>query len=106
VIGNVPAVALESVLTVSVIATGLLEVGFTELEGRKLQVAPKGKFPHDRFTVSLNDPCPVTWNDTGPEILDGPTVMLAGEGALKLKSTTLNVKAASFVIRFRSVPAP
>jgi hypothetical protein len=106
VIGAVPAVASAVVLTVSVTATGLLDVGFTELEGRKLQIAPEGKFPQERFTVSLNDPCPVTWNDTGPEVPDGPTVMLAGEGAVKLKSTTFNVKAASFVTRCGSVPAP
>src|SRR5580704_6569588 len=106
VIGTVPAVAFELVLTVNVIATGLLAVGFTELEGRKLQVAPEGKFPQDRFTVPSKDPSPMTWNKTGPETLDGATVMLAGEGAVKLKSTIFNVKAASFVTRSGSVPAP
>jgi hypothetical protein len=100
VIGTVPAVAFEVVLIVSVTATGLFEVGFTELEGRKLQFAPEGRFPQDKFTVSLNDPCPVTWNDTGPEVLEGLTVMFGGEGAVKLKSTTFKVKAASFVTRF------
>ena len=106
VIGTVPPVALAVVLIVSVTATGLLAVGFTELEGRKLQVAPEGKFPQDRFTVSSNDPCPVTWNDTGPETLDGLTVMLGGEGAVRLKSTIFKVKVASFVTWFGSVPAP
>src|ERR1700752_1391979 len=105
-IAVVPAVAFELVLIVSVIATGLLEVGFTEVEGRKLQVAPGGKFPQERFTVSSNDPCPVTSNETGPETLDGATVMLAGEGAVKLKSTIFNVKVASFVTWSGSVPAP
>jgi hypothetical protein len=96
VIGNVPAVALDVVLTVSVTATGLLAVGFTELEGRKLQVAPAGKFPQERFTVSSKEPSPVTEKDTGPETLAGPTVMLGGEGAVKLKSTIFKVKVASF----------
>ena len=76
VIGNVPAVAFEIVLIVRVTVTGWFEVGFTELDGRKLQVAPDGKFPQDRFTVSSNDPSPVTWNVTGAEVLDGLTVML------------------------------
>jgi hypothetical protein len=60
VIGTVPGVAPALVLTVIVTATRLLEVGFTELEGKKLQVAPEGKFPQDRPTASLNDPCAVT----------------------------------------------
>jgi hypothetical protein len=106
VMGTVPAVASAVVLTVRVTATGLLEVGFTEPEGRKLHDAPEGKFPQERLTVSLNDPCAVTWNDTGPEVLDGPTLMFGGEGVVRLKSTTCNVKAASFVTRFASVPAP
>jgi hypothetical protein len=60
VTGTVPGAALALVLTVSVTATGLVEVGFTEVEGKKLQVTPEGKFPQDRFTASLNDPCAVT----------------------------------------------
>ena len=106
VIGTVPAVAFEVVLIVRVTVTGWFAVGFTELEGRKLQVAPEGRFPQDRFTVSLNDPSPVTWNVTGAEVLEGFTVIFEGEGALKLKSTTFNENVASFVIRFGSVPAP
>jgi hypothetical protein len=97
VIGTVPAVALAVVLIVSVTATGFAEVGFTELDGTKLQVAPEGKFPQERFTVSPKEPCPVTEKDTGPETLDGPTEMLEGEGAVKLKSTIFKVKVASFV---------
>ena len=72
----------------------------------QLQVAPEGRFPQERFTVLSNDPCPVTWNDTGTETLDGASVMLDGEGAVKLKSTIFKVKVASFVTRFGSVPAP
>jgi len=97
VIGTVPAVALEVVLIVSVTATGFAEVGFTELDGRKLQLAPVGKFPQERFTVSSKEPSPVTEKDTGPETLAGGTVMLDGEGAVKLKSTIFKVKVASFV---------
>ena len=97
VIGTVPAVALAVVLIVSVTATGFVEVGFTELDGTKLQLAPEGRFPHERLTVSSKEPCPVTEKDTGPETLAGPTVMLAGEGAVKLKSTIFKVKVASFV---------
>jgi hypothetical protein len=96
-IGTVPAVTLAVVLTVSVISTGVPAVGLTELDGRKLQVAPEGKFPQERFTVLSNEPCPVTWNATGAETLDGATVMLGGEGAVKLKSTIFKVKVASFV---------
>ena len=96
VIDVVPAVALGVVLIVSVTAIGLLEVGFTELDGEKLQVAPDGKFPQERFTVSSKEPSPVTEKDTGPETLAGPTVMLGGEGAVKLKSTIFKVKVASF----------
>jgi hypothetical protein len=97
VIGTVPAVALAVVLIVSVTATGLAEVGFTELDGTKLQVAPEGRFPQERFTVSPKEPCAVTEKDTGPETLAGPTVMLGGEGAVKLKSTIFKVNVASFV---------
>jgi hypothetical protein len=106
VIGNVPAVALEVVLIVNVTATGLLDVTFTELEGKKLQVAPEGKFPQDRFTVSSKGPCPVIWNDTGADVLDGPTVTPGGEGAVKLKSTTFRVTGEFCVSISGSVPAP
>ena len=45
-IGNVPAVALAIVLTVSVTATGLLEVGFTEADGVKVATTlPGGQIP-------------------------------------------------------------
>jgi hypothetical protein len=106
VIGNVPAVAVAVVSTVSVIATGVVEVGFTEPEGRKLHDAPEGKFPQERFTVSSNAPCPVTSNETGPETFDGGAVMLADEGAVKLKSTTFKVKKASFWRWDESSPEP
>jgi hypothetical protein len=106
VTGTVPAVAFEVVLTVRVTAAGLFEVTLTEPEGRKLQVAPEGKFPQDRFTVSSKGPCPVTWNETGGEVLDGPTVMAAGDGAVRLKSTTFRVTGESCVSISGSVPAP
>ena len=104
--GTVPALALEVVLTVNVTAAGLLEVTLTELEGRKLQVAPEGRFPQDRFTVSSKGPCPVTSNETGGDVLDGPTVISGGEGAVKLKSTTFRVTGESCVSVSGSVPAP
>jgi hypothetical protein len=92
----VPAVAVEDVLMVNITAAGLVEVGLTEFEGAKLQVAPAGKFPQERFTVSSKEPCAVTEKETGPETLEGPTVMLEGEGTVKLKSTIFKVKVASF----------
>jgi hypothetical protein len=106
VIGTVPAVAFEVVLTVSVTDAGLLVVTVTELEGRKSQVAPEGKFPQDRFTVSLKGPSPVTWNDTGADVLEGPTVILGGTGAVKLKSTTFRVTGEVCVSMSGSVPTP
>jgi hypothetical protein len=78
VIGNVPAAAVAVVSTVSVIATEVVEVGFTEPEERKLHDAPECKFPQETFTVSSNALCPVTSNETGAETFDGGTVMLAG----------------------------
>jgi hypothetical protein len=106
VIGTVPALAFDVVLIVNVSATGLLEVTITEPEGRKLQVAPEGRFPQDRFTVSLKGPCPVTWNETGGDVLDGATVMAPGDGAVRLKSTTFRVTGESWVSVSGSVPTP
>ena len=59
-IGNVPVVVLALVLTVIVTATGVVEVGWTELEGWKLQVTPAGKPVQESATAALNDPRPVT----------------------------------------------
>ena len=106
VIGTVPAVAFEVVVTVSVTDAGALVVTITELEGRKLQLAPEGRFPQDRFTVSSKGPCPVTWNETGGDVLDGATVMAAGDGAVRLKSTTFKVTGESCVSWSGSVPTP
>jgi hypothetical protein len=106
VMDTVPAVAFEVVLTVIVTGVELPEVTITEFEGRKLQVAPEGRFPHDRFTVSLKGPEPVTWKATGADVLAGATVIAAGEGALRLKSTTFRVTGESCVSLFGSLPTP
>ena len=58
--GNVPVGVLALVLTVIVTATGVVEVGWTELEGWKLQVAPTGKPVQFSVTAELNDPRAVT----------------------------------------------
>ena len=54
VIGNVPVGVLAPVLTVIVTATGVVEVGWTEFEGWKLQLAPVGKPVQERATAALN----------------------------------------------------
>lgn len=79
-IGNVPVVVLALVLTVIVTATGVVEVGRTEFEGWKLQLAPAGKPVQESATAALNDPSAVTWKFTGAEVADWLTVTLAGEG--------------------------
>ena len=61
VIGNVPAVAVAVVSTVSVIATGVVEIGFTEPEERKLHDVPEGKFPQEFL------PCPRTLLAPSPQ---------------------------------------
>jgi len=57
---NVPAVVFEEVLMVSVTVTGSPEVGSTEFDGWKLQLAPEGKPVQARLTACANGPEAVT----------------------------------------------
>lgn len=89
--GGVPLV----VAMVSVTAIGELEVGCTEAEGRKLQVAPDGRPLHESATVPLNDPDAVTENVMFCDVLGRFTVTAFGTGAVSPKSTTRRVRVWS-----------
>jgi hypothetical protein len=92
-----------AVLTVSVTVTGLADVGFTVLEGEKLQVAFAGSPLQLNVTVCPNEPAAVTWKVA---VAVRPCATGTGFGltAPTAKSTTCNVAAASCVIAFASVP--
>jgi len=69
VTGNVPVGVAGVVLMVSEMVIGLDEVGFTELAGWKLQLAPPGRPEQERLTVPLNAPRAFTWKLTGEDVL-------------------------------------
>ncbi|SRR6266581_3048893 len=91
---------------VSVTFTGELEVGCTELEGAKLQVAPVGRPEHVSATVPLKEPAPVTCRLTGLESEPLLTVRAAGEGVPNPKSTTCRVTGERWVVELVSAPTP
>ena len=82
------AAMLLCVDRVNVTFTGELEVGCTELDGAKLQVAPTGRPTQVRATVPLKEPPPVTCRLTGLESEPLLAVIAAGEGAPNPKSIT------------------
>ena len=105
-IWDVPRGVPAPVLIVKVTVAGLPEIGDTVLEGWNMQAAPAGKPLQERVTAWLNAPEAVTSNATGPEVLDGFTVRLAGAGVARLKSTTCRVKEKSRVVVLASLPTP
>ena len=91
---------------VSVTLTGALEVGLTEDEGRKLQLAPKGRPLQERVTIPLKAPEAVTEKAMFCDELGRFTVTALGTGVVNPKSTTCSVRAASWVMVFASEPTP
>lgn len=78
------------VATVTVTVTGLFTVGETVADGAKLQVTPKAGALQESVTEPLNGPeAPTTVVIC--ELVDGNVLMLLGEGAPRVKSTTFNV---------------
>src|ERR1700690_1563821 len=63
---------------VSVTGTGVLDVGFTDAEGEKLQVAPVGRPLHESETVPANDPEAVTEKLMFCEVFGRFTVTVPG----------------------------
>ena len=107
VIVELPGGVLVDVAIVSETVTGDEEVGFTVLDGEKLQVAPDGNpLLQISITAPLNDPEAVTWNVIGCEVFGRFTVTLPGDGAPRPKSTTCRVTGASCVTVFESEPMP
>jgi hypothetical protein len=91
---------------VSDTTTGDAEVGFTDADGEKLQVAPVGSPLHERLTVPANDPEAVTEKLMTCEVFGRFTVTELGDGAVNPKSTTCKVNGASCVTVFVSDPTP
>ena len=79
------------VFTVTVTLTGLFFVGFTLDEGEKLQVTPVAGASQLKSTAPLNDPKAPTCTVNCP-LPPGKSVTEVGEGAPRVKSTTLTVK--------------
>jgi len=100
------AAMLLCVDRVKVTFTGELEVGCTELDGAKLQVAPAGRPTQVRATVPLKEPPPVTCRLTGLESEPLLTVIVAGEGAPNPKSITCRVTGERCVVELVSAPDP
>jgi hypothetical protein len=95
VIGVTPVGVDVVVPMVNVTVTGVLDVGFTELEGEKLQVAPVGNPLQESETAALNDPDPVTWNVIGFELLGSLALRVVDENEPMPKSTTCSVSGKS-----------
>jgi hypothetical protein len=100
-----PNGAPAAAVTVNVTASGDEDVGLTELDGKNTQAAPVGR-PAEQLSVTVPAklPAAVTWNVLVPDVPPCPTVSEFGLGAVKSKSTTYSVTAASFVIVYGSVP--
>jgi len=100
-----PAGVPAAAVTVNLTVTGDEDVGLTELDGENTQAAPVGR-PAEQLSVTVPAklPAAVTWNVLVPDVPPCPTVSEFGLGAVKLKSTTCSVTAASLVIVFGSVP--
>jgi hypothetical protein len=75
--------------------TGALDVGFTNEEGRKLQLAPSGRPLQERLTVPLKAPEAVTEKAIFCDVPGRFTVTALGSGAVNPKSTTCKTRAAS-----------
>jgi hypothetical protein len=104
VVGPPTAVPIAAV-TVIVTVTGVEVVGLTELDGENTQAAPAGSRAEQlSATVPAKLPNAVTWNVLAADAPPCPTPREFGLGAVKLKSTTCSVNAASRVIAFSSVP--
>ena len=91
---------------VRVTVTGVLEVGLTELEGEKLQLAPVGSPLQVSETVPAKDPAPVTWKVIGFELFGSLALRLVDENEPTPKSTTWSVSGKSCVTLFVSDPTP
>lgn len=87
----VPNGVLELVITLSVREIGLPLVGDAEDDGWNWQLAPDGKPEQESATVPVNELSAETTSETGALVFPGTTLTLAGDGALKPKSTACNV---------------
>ena len=83
---GVPVVVPRVIIT----DTGALTVGFTVAEGEKLQVTPVAGALQESVTAPAKVPSAVTCATT-IELPPGSTLMLAGDGAPSVKSTTFKV---------------
>jgi hypothetical protein len=74
-------------LTVTVTATGVAEVGLTFADGAKLQVTPVAGALQDNATVPLKGPEALTCREAG-ELPPGTTATVPGDAAPNAKSIT------------------
>src|SRR5258707_14137543 len=73
--------------------------------GENLQLTPAGAVHASCAALSEgNDPVKFSCRPMGPEVCPGKSVMAAGEGALKVKSTTCSFSADVCVMELASCP--
>ena len=93
-----PALVPVGTVTLAVIFTGALAVGFTVAAGVRLHVAFAIPVLQEIVTLCAKEPAAVAWKLTEGEVVPSPVVTLAGEGVVNPKATRCSVTGTVCVI--------